>query len=576
MATSSTEKPVPSNGTVLADDILYMAFELLSRNTVKEVALVCKRWNKICSPQINRVVDFTFSIGSQQRNADLLHRLRAESKITKEVRVIRIDEWLPPRGVEIERREQLGRTDFEQLSTGPASTQVSGPQSQFLQLVEIIPLFKLKTLVWIGRPNIPKSLLSVISQQPLLDFEIISRDLGGPSPFEPCRLPRTRLRLIRTLLDTKVVNITTLVFCIPVSAENRQLVQLLGSIIRASPRLQNLCLRALLPVDPNKYQRGCPWAVEDGHVVPFPPVQSLQLSDFQMCPESTDDKLAWQQLIQWSEIVKFATTSNLLFCSHNMPKLKVLHLLGSNNLVRMSNPLQTTIREQEERMRKSLLTCPPLIGLVVSNEACLFDRAVWNRHKNTLTSLSIVSPRFDRPPMDAEILAEFRQLPFLTSLAISVIRPLLDYYPHPSRQLPSITETFSSEEPFATIHKSISSLVWVEHFELGVFIMYPPITFQYCRQIWDFLWNALLECGRASFGPTWRPRLRELDLIAASTTLCTVYFNIQSSEGAEDGSCTIKCLMLDHVRRYRQEFAGPGVYGLDALVKKWEDLGLEG
>ncbi|KUJ10738.1 uncharacterized protein LY89DRAFT_249996 [Mollisia scopiformis] len=95
-----------SNGIQLENDILYLVFAHLPRSTQQKVALVCKRWNDICSPHINRVVDIALSAGSRQRNAGLLLRLGTDCALSSQVCVLRMEEWLPPSSVEVWKRGQ--------------------------------------------------------------------------------------------------------------------------------------------------------------------------------------------------------------------------------------------------------------------------------------------------------------------------------------------------------------------------------------------------------------------------------------------------------------------------------------
>ncbi|KAF8860703.1 hypothetical protein BDZ45DRAFT_724430 [Acephala macrosclerotiorum] len=131
--------------TALKDDELSMIFALLPRNALTNVARVCKRWNKISTPQINLLVEFVFSIGSQQRNHSLLQSLlNKSSTVARQIRVIKIKDWPPPSGVEIERGKE-----FDVVEIGDEdSEQALQPLAQLHQLIWLIPNLPLSKFIY--------------------------------------------------------------------------------------------------------------------------------------------------------------------------------------------------------------------------------------------------------------------------------------------------------------------------------------------------------------------------------------------------------------------------------------------
>lgn len=132
---------------VLGSMVTALTSYQLPRNTLTNVARVCKRWNKISTPQINFLVDFVFSIGSQQRNHSLLQSLRNKnSTVAQQIRVIKIEDWLSPSGVEIEREKEFHVGD---IGNEDHSEQVLQPLAQLHQLVLLIPNLPLSKLMYV-------------------------------------------------------------------------------------------------------------------------------------------------------------------------------------------------------------------------------------------------------------------------------------------------------------------------------------------------------------------------------------------------------------------------------------------
>ncbi|KUJ10737.1 uncharacterized protein LY89DRAFT_249992 [Mollisia scopiformis] len=412
-----------------------------------------------------------------------------------------------------------------------------------------------------------------MSELTLVDFEITSRDMGESLAPAPCRLPRTRLNVCRTLLSTGVINITTLKFCIPVGPENGKLLCLFGQAIRACQRLKTLSVRALMPSRRSNAVMKCPWANASDGIVPFPPVRYLRLYDFHLDPASEKDKNAWKQVVQWSEVVEFTTTCSALFYSYPMPKLRCLKLL-SDRCELMTAPGVT--EPESNPTRDALLALPPLLNLELTNANVLLNNDVWNHHKNTLTSLTAWSRTHQTIPLDSDFIAEMQQLRSITRLSIGVAHPRPRRFQMGGPQTNTGTDAvarFSAVEPFRTIHHSVQHLLWIEHLEIGMLPMQVDTAVRSCRELWNFLWGTLMVYGGAEHGPNWHPQLRILHINAKIADFGLVHLVVYA-RATLDGSCVVRCMQLEQLRRYEREYGeDPDVRGLHELVTKWEAFG---
>lgn len=154
-----------------------------------------------------------------------------------------------------------------------------------------------------------------------MGFEIICQNKSSLRPTKN-ELPHTRLNLLQALDSKGISNLTKLEFYIPYGQEAQSVMNVLGKIIRRSPKLEVLSLSALKPPHYS-------FPLSTGLQPPFPPIRELYLMN--VVDEYTWNQHEWEELIPWSEIVTFSSTCNSFVGSVKMPKLKRLALLKSND-----------------------------------------------------------------------------------------------------------------------------------------------------------------------------------------------------------------------------------------------------
>lgn len=131
----------------------------------------------------------------------------------------------------------------------------------------------------------------------------------------------------------------------------------------------------------------------------------------------------------------------------------------------------------------------------------LLDKAVWGRHRKTLVYLKMLACRMLRTTtFQGQIIRGLSGLPMLTHFLVDIIPPLLP-------------GTIARAEPpsMNTIWYDIMGLtpglVWVQRLELDLSYVLASIGFQYCKEFWADIWQAILGHGTNLLGSDYRPRL---------------------------------------------------------------------